>query len=73
MTLEEIREFLGFRYTKELAEHLNLHPVTVYRWKEEGVPYSHQKKFAKQSRGKLTVSLTAQTSKKPKKTPADQS
>lgn len=73
MTLEEVRDFLGFRYTNELAEHLSLHPVTVYRWKEEGIPYRHQKKFAKQSRGKLTISLTAQSNRKPKKTSADQS
>lgn len=66
MTLGEIREFLGFRYSSEVADLIKRHPHTVYNWEKKGVPYAWQKHFKSLSKGKLQVSTK-------EKTPAGQS
>lgn len=56
MTLKEIKDFLNFKYTNEVAEALDLTPHNVYRWEKHGVPYKWQKHFSKISKGFLKVS-----------------
>ena len=66
MTLEQIKSFLGFRYSSEVADYLNLHSHTVYNWERKGVPYKWQKHLKAISKGELKISTK-------EKTPAGQS
>lgn len=62
MTLSDIKNFLGVKYTREVASALGLHTHTVYKWEKEGVPYTWQLRLEKMSRGALKNSFKKEES-----------
>lgn len=62
MTVDEIKEFHGFRYDNEVAEYYNVSKVAVSNWRETGIPTQRQALIQIQSQNKLKAELEETTS-----------